>query len=61
MHDLGTALALLLVVEGLLWALFPDGMKRAMATALQLDSQLLRWGGLVFATVGVMLVWLIRS
>ena len=29
MRDLGTALALVLVIEGILYALFPEGMKRA--------------------------------
>ncbi len=60
MRDLGTALALVLVVEGVLWTLFPDAMKQAAARAAILDSGPLRMGGLVFAVVGVTLVWLIR-
>ena len=38
MRDLGTALALVLVVEGVLWALFPERMKQAAARAAMLDS-----------------------
>ena len=34
MRDLWTALALVLVIEGALYALFPEGMKRAAARAL---------------------------
>ena len=34
MRDLGTALALVLVIEGILYALFPDGMKRVAARAM---------------------------
>jgi len=34
MRDLGTALALVLVIEGVLYALFPDGMKRLVAALL---------------------------
>ena len=34
MKDLGTALALVLVIEGVLYALFPDGMKRMIAQML---------------------------
>ncbi|MCB1834075.1 MAG: DUF2065 domain-containing protein [Geminicoccaceae bacterium] len=61
MQDLATAAALVLVIEGLLWALFPEGMKRALAAAMETDDQMLRWGGLLFAVLGVGLVWLIRS
>ena len=55
------ALALVLVVEGVLWALFPEKMKQAAARAVLIDAGSLRLGGLAFAGVGVLLVWLIRS
>lgn len=61
MTDLATALALVLVVEGTVWALFPDAMKQAAARAALLESGPLRLGGLAFVGVGVFLVWLIRS
>lgn len=61
MVDLGTALALVLVVEGVLWSLFPDAMKQAAARALVIESGQLRIGGLAFAGFGVLLVWLIRG
>ena len=61
MTDLGTGLALVLVVEGVLWALFPDGMKQAAARAIMLESGSLRLGGLAFAGLGVLLVWLVRG
>jgi uncharacterized protein len=61
MTDLATALALVLVLEGVLWALFPDGMKQAAARAALLESGPLRAGGLAFAGLGVLLVWLIRG
>lgn len=61
MRDLLTALALVLVIEGVLWALFPEGMKRAAAMALALDSGRLRTLGLLAATIGVLAVWLIRG
>ena len=60
MGDLGTGLALVFVVEGVLWALFPESMKQAAARAVMLDAGRLRLGGLAFAIVGVLLVWLIR-
>jgi len=60
MKDLWTALALVLVIEGALYALFPEGMKRAAARALLVPSQALRMAGLGAACVGVVLVWLVR-
>ena len=46
MRDLWTALALVLVIEGVLYALFPEGMKRAAARALLVPPQTLRLAGL---------------
>lgn len=60
MRDLGTALALVLVIEGIIYALFPDGMKRVTARTLVVPAQVLRMAGLGAACVGVMLVWLLR-
>jgi uncharacterized protein YjeT (DUF2065 family) len=60
MRDLWTALALVLVIEGALYALFPEGMKRAAARALLIPPQAMRLAGLAAACVGVVLVWLVR-
>lgn len=61
MTDLFTALALVLVLEGALWAISPDGMKRAAAVALGMANQQLRTGGLIAAGLGVFLIWLMRG
>lgn len=61
MSDFATAVALVLVLEGVLWALMPDGMKRAAMTALSLENSQLRSGGLVAAAVGVFLIWMMRG
>jgi uncharacterized protein YjeT (DUF2065 family) len=61
MTDLATALALVLVLEGLLWAASPDGMKKAALLALGLATSQLRRGGLMAAALGVFLVWLLRG
>ena len=58
--SLGTALALVLVIEGVLYALFPDRMKRIAARAMLVPPQSLRIAGLVAALLGVVLVWLLR-
>jgi uncharacterized protein YjeT (DUF2065 family) len=49
-----------LVIEGIIYALFPDGMKRVAARTLVVTPQALRMAGLAAACVGVMLVWLLR-
>jgi uncharacterized protein YjeT (DUF2065 family) len=61
MTDLLTALALVLVLEGALWAISPDGMKRAAVVALGMANQQLRAAGLIAAAFGVLLVWLMRG
>jgi uncharacterized protein len=60
MRDLWTALALVLVIEGVLYALFPEGMKRAAARAVAIPPQALRMAGLAAVCLGVALVWLVR-
>lgn len=61
MSELLTALALVLVVEGVLYALVPGGMKSIMKTALETPDQTLRLTGLICAIIGVVLVWIIRG
>ena len=60
MRDFATAVALVLVIEGILYALFPDGMKRVSARAMMVPSQMLRASGLLAAALGVAIVWLLR-
>ena len=60
MRDLATGLALVLVIEGILYALFPEGMKRVAQRAIQVSPQLLRASGLLAASIGVVIVWLLR-
>ncbi len=61
MSDLFTALALAVALEGIAYALFPDGMKRMMAIAMEQPSSTLRVAGLSLSTLAVGLVWLIRG
>jgi uncharacterized protein YjeT (DUF2065 family) len=61
MSDLFTALALAVALEGIVYALFPDGMKRMMAIAMEQPSSTLRVAGLSLSTLAVGLVWLIRG
>ena len=61
MSDLFTALALAVALEGIVYALFPDGMKRMMTIAIEQSSANLRVAGLLAATLAVGIVWLIRG
>ena len=60
MRDFLTALALILVIEGIVYALFPEVMKKLAARTTQTPGQALRVGGLVAAFLGVILVWALR-
>ena len=60
MKDLWTALALVLVIEGMLYALFPDGMKKLVAQMMLVPAPILRMAGLAAACAGVGFVWLLR-
>lgn len=55
-----TALALLLVIEGLAYALFPDGLKKMMAAMQEMPASTLRSFGLAAAATGLVMVWLMR-
>ncbi len=59
--ELLTALALVLVIEGVIYALFPDAMKRMMSRLMDTPAGALRAAGLASAVIGVFLVWLLRG
>ena len=61
MSDLITALALAITIEGALYALFPEAMKRMMVRAMAQPPHYLRLGGLAAAVIGVGVVWLVRG
>ncbi len=53
-----TAVGLVLVLEGILYAVFPDGMQRLMAQLLEMPPASLRNAGIVFAVFGCAIVWI---
>jgi uncharacterized protein YjeT (DUF2065 family) len=61
MSDVIAAIGLVLVLEGALYALFPNAMKRLAAQALDTPGETLRLAGLVSAALGVGVVWLVRG
>ena len=60
MSDLGAAIGLVLVIEGIIFAAFPLGAKRAMTAVLDIPAGRLRLAGLASAIVGVVIVWVVR-
>lgn len=60
MTDFLTAIALVLVIEGLCYAVAPEAMKRMVASVMTMPSASLRIAGLVAAVLGVALVAVIR-
>jgi hypothetical protein len=61
MTDILTAIGLVIAIEGILYALFPDAMKNFMIQLIAQPSANLRRAGLIAACVGVFLIWLIRG
>ena len=60
MRDFGIAFGLVLVLEGLVWAAFPQGMRKAMAQAQESSPATLRALGLGAAVAGLLLIWVVR-
>lgn len=58
--DLFAALALYLVLEGVLPFLNPQAMKRVLTTIATLSDRQLRLGGLASMAAGVLLLYLVR-
>lgn len=61
MNELWVALALLLVIEGLLPALSPVTFRRYLMTMMQMDERSLRISGLVSMVIGAMLLYLLKN
>jgi uncharacterized protein YjeT (DUF2065 family) len=59
--DLLSAIALLMVLEGLLPFANPRGSRRTMAMLAQMPDEKLRIAGLVSIIAGLVLLWVVRS
>lgn len=51
---------LILIVEGLVYALFPDRMKTLLTRMVDIPVTALRSGGMIAAVGGFGLLWLLR-
>lgn len=61
MTDLAVAVGLVLVIEGVLWASFPDLALRFLAAAAEAPRDVLRWAGAAAAALGVLVIWFVRG
>lgn len=59
MTALATAIALILIIEGGLYALFPSAMRRMLAEVMRAPEATLRNAGLIAVAVGAGVMWLI--
>ena len=61
MKELIIAFGLFLFIEGILYALFPSKMKNMLSKLNEVNDSQLRAGGLVFAVIGFLIIWYLKS
>jgi uncharacterized protein YjeT (DUF2065 family) len=61
MSDLAVAIGLVLVIEGLIWALSPAMGMKMLAAAAATPPTVLRLAGLGAVATGVVMVWMVRG
>ena len=61
MKELIIAFGLFLFVEGILYALFPSKMKSMLKKMEMIKDSQLRSGGLIFAVIGFIIIWYVKS
>ena len=61
MNELVIAFGLFLFIEGILYALFPAKMKSMLKKLDLLKDSQLRSGGLIFAIIGFVIIYFVKS
>jgi len=61
MKELIIAFGLFLFIEGILYALFPSKMKNMLSILNEVNDSQLRTGGLVFAVIGFLIIWYLKT
>ena len=61
MNELVTAVGLVLIIEGLVYAAAPARFKAMMARLEEVPDETLRTGGVIAVVLGVAIVWLARQ
>ena len=61
MKELIIAFGLFLFIEGILYAIFPSKMKNMLKKLELINDSQLRLGGLIFAVLGFVIIYYIKS
>ena len=61
MSEFLSAIGLVFVIEGLVFAAFPGMTKRALESVLHSPDNMMRTVGLASAVFGLLLIWIIRG
>ena len=61
MNELVISFGLFLFIEGIVYALFPSKMKSMLKKLDLLKDSQLRSGGLVFAVIGFVIIYFVKS
>ena len=61
MSDLIVALGLVLVIEGVIYALFPAAMRSMVVEITKMPDHSMRRFGIIALCLGVFIVWLVRG
>ena len=56
-----TALGLVLILEGFVYAIFPRQMKTMLKNIIDYSDNTLVWVGISLALFGLILIWLVRT
>lgn len=59
-HEILIAIALMLVLEGLLPILNPKLFKQMMLSASQMNEQQLRWTGIISMVIGALAIYFLK-
>jgi uncharacterized protein YjeT (DUF2065 family) len=61
MRDFGSALGLMLAIQGLAMAAFTEPMRKRLADMSRVEARRLRWIGVGAAAIGVAVIWAART
>ncbi|MCZ6863932.1 MAG: DUF2065 family protein [Alphaproteobacteria bacterium] len=56
---MAAAIALILVIEGALYALFPTSMKRMLAEVMRMPESMIRNAGMIAAALGLAILYML--
>ena len=55
------SIGMLLIIEGLLYAVFPNRMKSLINKMTEMSNETLKWGGIASGLLGLMIMWTVLS